>query len=157
MSTNKLSIITRFLLYIAKITKQNSLQELFIHSLAKDAFKQNQTQNTTSNTLDYKQLAEVVQMNGKMEFLQEIMPKKITVRQFRELMAKKNAAANSSDSESDSQSDSASESESEDDDDEDADSNEHSSDSEDENDNKENGKVESSANSGSSSSSDSDN
>jgi chromatin accessibility complex protein 1 len=64
-----------------------------------------------AGSLEYKHLAEVVQTNETLEFLREIMPRKITVRQFKEMMFEKNSES-SSDSDSDSQSDSDSNSDS---------------------------------------------
>ncbi|XP_034942917.1 chromatin accessibility complex protein 1 [Chelonus insularis] len=85
--------------------------EMFIHHLTLEAYiKANRASN-----LDYKHLAEVVQTSETLEFLKEIMPRKITVRKFKELMAAKEAAQNSSSdsSDSDSDSDSASQGDSE--------------------------------------------
>ncbi|XP_057329434.1 chromatin accessibility complex 16kD protein [Microplitis mediator] len=87
--------------------------EMFIQYLTTEAY----SQANQKNTLDYKHLAEVAQTNETLDFLKEIMPRKITVRQFKELMAAREAAARSSssgssDSDSDSQSDSESGSES---------------------------------------------
>ncbi|XP_058797874.1 chromatin accessibility complex 16kD protein [Phymastichus coffea] len=83
--------------------------ELFIHYLSEEAHKK----SNKANSLDYKHLAEVVQTTDTLEFLREIMPRKITVRQFKEMMAARNAET-SSDSDSDSQSDSESNSDSDD-------------------------------------------
>ncbi|XP_020278692.1 chromatin accessibility complex protein 1 [Pseudomyrmex gracilis] len=85
--------------------------ELFIHYLTEEAHMQNQK----GSALDYKHLAEVVQTTETLEFLREIMPRKITVRQFKEMMAAKNASSSSSgssdsDSDSDSDTDSCSDS-----------------------------------------------
>ncbi|XP_017887833.1 chromatin accessibility complex protein 1 [Ceratina calcarata] len=76
--------------------------ELFIHYLTEEAH----LQGNKGNSLDYKHLAEVVQNNDILEFLREIMPRKITVRQFKEMMAAKssNSSSESSDSDSDSES-----------------------------------------------------
>ncbi|XP_043287829.1 chromatin accessibility complex 16kD protein-like [Venturia canescens] len=82
--------------------------EMFIQYLAEEAH----TQSNKANQIDYKHLAEVVQTNETLEFLKEIMPRKITVRQFKELMAAKesnnssSSETSSSDSDSDSESDS---------------------------------------------------
>ncbi|XP_018570445.1 chromatin accessibility complex protein 1 [Anoplophora glabripennis] len=61
--------------------------ELFIKHLATESY------NTTGNgkKLDYKNLAQIVHSDDKYEFLRDIMPKKITVREFKRLMAKKQA------------------------------------------------------------------
>lgn len=81
-------------------------QELFIKSLAKEGYK-DAKQN---KTLDYKNLANVVHKNDKYEFLREIVPQKITVRKYRELMTKKQAGKKGSDEGSSSDSGSSSES-----------------------------------------------
>ncbi|XP_058121641.1 chromatin accessibility complex protein 1 [Anopheles ziemanni] len=57
--------------------------EMFIEHMAKGSHK------AGSKSLDYKDLAEYVQKNDNLEFLQQILPVKITVKQYRELMAKK--------------------------------------------------------------------
>ncbi|XP_075976858.1 chromatin accessibility complex protein 1 [Anticarsia gemmatalis] len=60
--------------------------ELFVTDLAKRAFE-----NSKTTFLEYKHIAEVVQEDDTLDFLREIMPRKITVRQFKEMMAKKAA------------------------------------------------------------------
>ncbi|XP_053974090.1 chromatin accessibility complex protein 1-like [Hylaeus volcanicus] len=85
--------------------------ELFIHYLTEEAH----LQGSKGNSLDYKNLAEVVQTNDTLEFLREIMPRKITVKQFKEMMAAKNRHSSSesstdSDSDSDSETDSCTDS-----------------------------------------------
>ncbi|CAK1540306.1 unnamed protein product [Leptosia nina] len=77
--------------------------ELFILDLAKRAFK-----NSKNNLLEYKHIAEVVQEDDSLDFLREIIPRKITVKQFKELMARK-AKANSDDSSEESSSEESSE------------------------------------------------
>lgn len=61
--------------------------ELFIKNLATESYK------TTDNAkkLDYKNLAQIVHLDDKYEFLRDIMPKKITVSEFKRIMAKKQA------------------------------------------------------------------
>ncbi|XP_063977042.1 chromatin accessibility complex 16kD protein [Diachasmimorpha longicaudata] len=83
--------------------------EMFVHFMSEEAHKQSKK----SSCLDYKHLAEVVQTNETLEFLKEIMPRKITVRQFKQLMAEKEAAERSSSDESSTDSDSDSQSDSE--------------------------------------------
>ncbi|XP_015109751.1 chromatin accessibility complex protein 1 [Diachasma alloeum] len=83
--------------------------EMFIHFMSEEAHKQSKK----SSSLDYKHLAEVVQTNETLEFLKEIMPRKITVKQFKQLMAEKEAAERSSSDESSTDSDSDSQSDSE--------------------------------------------
>ncbi|XP_072939432.1 chromatin accessibility complex 16kD protein [Epargyreus clarus] len=78
--------------------------ELFVIDLAKRAYK-----NIKGNFLEYKHVADVVQEDDTLDFLREIMPRKITVRQFKEIMAKKAARGDDSESsseESESQSES---------------------------------------------------
>lgn len=84
------------------------MQELFIHYLTEEAH----IQSNKGPSLDYKHLAEVVQTNDTLEFLREIMPRKITVRQFKEMMAAREASNSSSSSSSESSSDSDSDSDS---------------------------------------------
>ncbi|XP_020720112.1 chromatin accessibility complex 16kD protein [Bombus vosnesenskii] len=112
--------------------------ELFIHYLTEEAH----LQNNKGNSLDYKHLAEVVQTNDTLEFLREIMPRKITVRQFKEMMAAKNSHSSSSESSSDSDSDSESDTDSCSDSDRKAED-DNSSNSEQESEAKENGKCDS--------------
>ncbi|XP_063616118.1 chromatin accessibility complex 16kD protein [Cydia splendana] len=69
--------------------------ELFVTDLAKRAYK-----NSDSKFLEYKHIADVVQEDDTLEFLREIMPRKITVREFKELMAKKAARGDRSDDDS---------------------------------------------------------
>lgn len=70
-------------------------QELFVTDLAKRAYK-----NTKGHMLEYKHIAEVVQEDDTLDFLREIMPRKITVRQYKELMARKAARGDRSDDDS---------------------------------------------------------
>ncbi|XP_032675837.1 chromatin accessibility complex 16kD protein-like [Odontomachus brunneus] len=110
--------------------------ELFIHYLTEEAHMQ----SNKGSSLDYKHLAEEVQTNDTLEFLREIMPRKITVRQFKEMMAAKNESrSNSSESSSDSDSDSDSDTDSCSDSDETKAENGNSSTSERESESKENG------------------
>ncbi|XP_026498071.2 chromatin accessibility complex 16kD protein [Vanessa tameamea] len=74
--------------------------ELFVTDLAKRAFK-----NSKNNFLEYKHIAEVVQEDDTLDFLREIMPRKITVQQFKELMAKKSSRGDESDETSEESSD----------------------------------------------------
>lgn len=80
-------------------------QELFVTDLAKRAYK-----NSGTNVLEYKHIADVVQEDDNLDFLREIMPRKITVREFKELMAKKAARGERSDESSEESSDESEES-----------------------------------------------
>lgn len=117
MSLNHISIITESRVVVptschcasvnlAFDVPLDTSQELFIHYLTEEAH----VQSNKGSSLDYKHLAEVVQTNDILEFLREIMPRKITVRQFKETMAAKEASNSSSSSESSSDSDSDSDS-----------------------------------------------
>ncbi|CAF4875342.1 chromatin accessibility complex 16kD protein [Pieris napi] len=77
--------------------------ELFVIDLAKRAFK-----NSSNNLLEYKHIADVVQEDDSLDFLREIIPRKITVKQFKEMMARKAAKANSDDSTEESSSEESS-------------------------------------------------
>lgn len=82
--------------------------ELFIHYLTEEAH----VQSNKGNNLDYKHFAEVLQNNDTFDFLRAIMPPKITVRKFKEMMAAKSSNSSSSESSSDSDSDSESDTDS---------------------------------------------
>ncbi|KFB51700.1 AGAP007481-PA-like protein [Anopheles sinensis] len=82
--------------------------EMFIEHMAKGSHK------AGSKSLDYKDLADYVQKNDNLEFLQQILPVKITVKQYRELMAKKR----NPDSDSESEDEEEAEADEEEDDDE---------------------------------------
>lgn len=60
-------------------------QELFIKLLASEGLKD----STNKKKIEYKNLANVAHKSDRLEFLREIVPRKITVKQYRELMAKK--------------------------------------------------------------------
>ncbi|XP_015587958.1 chromatin accessibility complex protein 1 [Cephus cinctus] len=128
--------------------------ELFIHYLSKEAHEH----ANKGNALDYKDLAEVAETNETLDFLRPIMPRKITVRHFKQMMAAKNSPnSSSSESSSDSDIDSQSDSESSQDSEDEKMENGNSSGSELENDEtKENGKHESSGKSESGCKSDSE-
>ncbi|RZF36917.1 hypothetical protein LSTR_LSTR004605 [Laodelphax striatellus] len=59
--------------------------ELFIQHLSQMAYKVGKSKDS----LEYNNLAEVVQTTDNMTFLREIMPRKITVKEFREIMKRK--------------------------------------------------------------------
>lgn len=75
--------------------------ELFIRNLALEGYKI----SNNAKKLDYKHLANVVHTYEKYNFLRDIMPNKITVLEYKKLLAKKqgpesNMNASSSDSSS---------------------------------------------------------
>lgn len=80
------------------------LQELFVTDLARRSFK-----SSNNTLLDYKHIAEIVQEDDTLDFLREIMPRKITVRQYKEIMAKKAAKTRGSDDSSESSEEDSSE------------------------------------------------
>ncbi|XP_046673419.1 chromatin accessibility complex protein 1 [Homalodisca vitripennis] len=57
--------------------------ELFVQFLSQEALKR-----CDSKELEYKQFAEVVQSSENMMFLREILPKKITVKEYKAMMEK---------------------------------------------------------------------
>lgn len=78
--------------------------ELFIRTLALEAYKI----SNNAKKLDYKHLAEVVHNYEKYNFLRDIMPKKITVLEYKKIMAKKQGLYNEESKPNDSSSDSSS-------------------------------------------------
>lgn len=56
---------------------------MFIHELTKECFK---LCDAKAKNVEYKQLAEYVQGQNKLEFLHQILPKKITVKEFRKIV-----------------------------------------------------------------------
>lgn len=85
-----------------------SFQELFISYLTQQTHKK----CAHKKDLNYNDLSSFVQEEEKLEFLHQIVPKKITVKEFREIIER------GSESESDSASDSDEEASSEDSDEE---------------------------------------
>ncbi|GAB0094676.1 Chromatin accessibility complex 16kD protein [Sergentomyia squamirostris] len=88
--------------------------ELFISNLAENAHKE-QMKNK-EHQIVYKHLANYVQNESKLEFLQQMLPKKITVKQYKELLRKstEKEALQISSSDDDDESVSSSESSSDD-------------------------------------------
>lgn len=78
--------------------------ELFIKNLALESYKI----SNNAKKLDYKHLAEVVHSYEKYNFLRDIMPKKITVLEYKKIMAKKKGMNNEENNSKDSSSDSSS-------------------------------------------------
>lgn len=78
--------------------------ELFIKNLALEGYK---TSNNAKK-LDYKHLAEVVHNSEKYNFLRDIMPKKITVLEYRKIMERKEKMNNDDNSSKRSSSESSS-------------------------------------------------
>lgn len=78
--------------------------ELFIRNLAVEGYKV----SNNAKKLDYKHLAEVVHSYEKYNFLKEIMPKKITVLEYKKIIAKKRGKINEENNSKDSSSDSSS-------------------------------------------------
>lgn len=70
-------------------------QELFIAFLTQQTYKK----NGNKKDLNYNDLSSFVQKEEKLEFLHQIVPKKITVKEFREILER---GSDSSDSDVDS-------------------------------------------------------
>lgn len=81
--------------------------ELFIRNLALEGYKI----SNNAKKLDYKHLAEVVHHNEKYNFLRDIMPKKITVLEYKKIMAKKQGMNNDENQSKDSSNSSSSDNE----------------------------------------------
>lgn len=58
--------------------------EMFVRKLVKEAF---QSQQTGKETLSYKSLAKFIQDDEKLEFLHAVVPNKITVKEYKNIMA----------------------------------------------------------------------
>lgn len=92
---------------VENVSKESSIimskaAEIFIKALSQEGY--NETNN--GKKLDYRHLSNVVHSDEKYNFLRDILPKKITVLQFKQLMAKKEANENKiSDEEESSSSD----------------------------------------------------
>lgn len=77
---------------VENVSKESSVimskaAEIFINTLTKEGYKMSKD----AKRLDYKHLASVVHQDEKYNFLRDILPQKITVLQFKEIMAKKKA------------------------------------------------------------------
>lgn len=75
---------------VEMVTKESShlmckATELFIKALTKEGFKN----SNNAKKLDYKHFADIVHSQEKYNFLRDIMPKKITVLEYKKIMAKK--------------------------------------------------------------------
>ncbi|XP_065086670.1 chromatin accessibility complex protein 1 [Ochlerotatus camptorhynchus] len=79
--------------------------EMFVEYIAKNAHKKGTT------TMNYKQLAEYVESKDALDFLVQILPKKMTVSQYKKIMENKKSKG---EDDSDSDEDSSSEEESDD-------------------------------------------
>lgn len=78
--------------------------ELFIRNLALEGYKI----SNHAKKLDYKHLAEVVHNSEKYNFLRDIMPKKITVLEYKKIMERKERMNNDDNNSKHSSSDSSS-------------------------------------------------
>lgn len=77
---------------VENVSKESSVimskaAEIFINTLTKEGYKM----SNDAKRLDYKHLASVVHQDEKYNFLRDILPKKITVLEFKEIMARKKA------------------------------------------------------------------
>lgn len=59
-------------------------QELFIQHVVEESFK-----NSTNNSLQYKDVAKYVQSDESMEFLQPLIPNKITYKEYKKIIMEK--------------------------------------------------------------------
>jgi hypothetical protein len=62
-----------------------SATEIFIRQLVKDAFQKKS--NNEKDTLDYKSLAKFVQDDENLDFLHAVLPEKITVSEYKRILA----------------------------------------------------------------------
>lgn len=85
---------------VETVSKESSVimskaTELFIRSLTQEGYNE----TNRGRKLDYKHLSSVVHSNERYNFLRDILPKKITVLEFKKLMAAKQAVERGSDAE----------------------------------------------------------
>ncbi|KAF7265683.1 hypothetical protein GWI33_020767 [Rhynchophorus ferrugineus] len=85
---------------VETVSKESSVimskaTELFIRSLTQEGYNE----TNSGRKLDYKHLSSVVHSNERYNFLRDILPKKITVLEFKKLMAAKQAVERTSDAE----------------------------------------------------------
>jgi len=97
---------------VENVSKESSVimskaAEMFIKALTQEGYNE----TDTGKKLDYKHLSNVVHAEEKYNFLRDILPKKITVLQFKELMARKQAMKDQSSDEESSSDDASSSSE----------------------------------------------
>jgi chromatin accessibility complex protein 1 len=62
-----------------------SATEIFIRQLVKDAFQANSVGG--KETLDYRNLAKYVQDHENLDFLHAVLPNKITVKEYKKILA----------------------------------------------------------------------
>uniref|UniRef100_A0A182LTV7 Transcription factor CBF/NF-Y/archaeal histone domain-containing protein n=2 Tax=Anopheles culicifacies TaxID=139723 RepID=A0A182LTV7_9DIPT len=83
--------------------------EMFIEHMAKGAHRQGK------KSLEYKDLAQYVENDEKLEFLLQILPKKITVKEYKTMMEKKPGTDEDTDSEEEAEEESSNEEDEDDD------------------------------------------
>lgn len=76
---------------------QYNFQELFIAYLSQQTYKK----NGNKNDLNYNDLSKFVQNEEKLEFLHQILPKKITVKEFRDILERGSDTSDSDDDDDD--------------------------------------------------------
>lgn len=75
--------------------------ELFIRKLVVDSFNCMRQNDPSGKTLKYQNLATVVQNSNKYHFLKDMTPMKITVREYKRIMARKNGKCDDEEEEED--------------------------------------------------------
>lgn len=98
---------------VENVSKESSIvmaraAEMFIRALAQEGY----AETNNGKKLDYKHLSNVVHSDEKYNFLRDILPKKITVLEYKNIMTKKLAAEKERNSEDSSSSDDGSSSDS---------------------------------------------
>ncbi|XP_050306330.1 chromatin accessibility complex 16kD protein [Anthonomus grandis grandis] len=92
ISVGRVNTIMKSSSDVENVSKESSLVmskavELFIKMLTEEGFGEVQQ---TNKKLEYKCLSNVVHREDKYKFLRDILPKKITVLQYKEIVAKRN-------------------------------------------------------------------
>jgi len=106
LPTSKVNTIMKSSSDVENVSRESSVimakaAEMFIRALTQEGY----IETNNGKKLDYKHLANVVHTDEKYNFLRDILPKKITVLEFKKIMEKKLAAERGSDGEASSSSD----------------------------------------------------
>lgn len=92
-------IVFLFVLLLGRMHTHTQTQELFISYLTQQTHKK----CAHKKDLNYNDLSNFVQEEEKLEFLHQIVPKKITVKEFREILERGSESEDSDDDESESE------------------------------------------------------
>ncbi|KAL1494990.1 hypothetical protein ABEB36_010486 [Hypothenemus hampei] len=100
ISVNRINTIMKSSSDVETVSRESSVimskaTELFIRTFCLEGY----TETNKGKKLDYKHLSNIVHRDDKYKFLRDIMPKKITLQQYNEIMARKQGQDENSDDE----------------------------------------------------------